>query len=235
MAMGCRGKEAPRSTFPAKPAITPIDPTTAANIRGEVKLEGTAPAAKPIDMTADPGCRGANASETIGGENGGLGNVFVYIKGGVGDRAFAVPQNSVVIVQDGCRYRPHVVGVMTGQKIDFRNDDPTTHNIHASAQFNREWNESQPPQAPMVEKIFESPEIMLAVKCNQHPWMRMYVNVVSHPFYAVSGSDGHYEISGLPPGNYTLAFVHEKLGEQDVAVALAAHENKTVDTTFKQP
>jgi hypothetical protein len=63
--------------------------------------------------------------------------------------------------------------------------------------------------------------------------MRMFVNVTKSPFYAVSGSDGRFEIKGLPPGDYTIAFVHERLGEQDMKVTLAAKDTKTVDATFK--
>ena len=70
---------------------------------------------------------------------------------------------------------------------------------------------------------------MLPVKCNQHPWMKMYVNVVKTPFFAVTGEDGKYEIKGLPPGDYTLAFVQEKLGEQTQKVTVAAKDSKTVD------
>src|SRR5579883_545286 len=110
---------------------------------------------------------------------------------------------------------------------------PTTHNIHPTPKDNREWNESQPPQAAPIEKSFAREEIMLPVKCNQHPWMKMYINVVKSPFYAVTGPDGKYEIKGLPPGDYTLAFVHEKLGEQDQKVTIAPKEAKTVDQTFK--
>ncbi len=77
-------------------------------------------------------------------------------------------------------------------------------------------------------------EIMLPVKCNQHPWMKMYMSVVKSPFFAVTGADGKYEIKGLPPGDYTLAFVQEKLGEQDQKVTLAAKDSKTVDIAFKQ-
>jgi hypothetical protein len=128
-----------------------------------------------------------------------------------------------------------VIGTLTGQKIVFRNNDSTTHNIHASGHDNQQWNESQPPGAPPLEKVFSEPEIMLPVKCNQHPWMRMYVNVVTHPFFAVTGEHGEYKISGLPPGTYTLAFVHEKLGEQDVHVEAAPRENKSIDAAFKQP
>jgi plastocyanin len=184
-------------------------------------------------MSQDPACKGNNTAETIVADNGDLANVFVYVKDGLGDRTFDVPKDSTTIDQKGCQYHPHVLGVMTGQNIEIRNDDPTTHNIHPTPKDNREWNESQPPKAAALEEVFAREEVMLPVKCNQHPWMKMYINVVKSPFYAVTGSDGKYEIKGLPPGDYTLAFVHEKLGEQDQKVTLAAKDTKTVDQAFK--
>ncbi len=235
MLTGCGKKESPVARPISLEVATP-DPRTVGSIRGRVQFDGAIPAPKMIDMSADPGCRGPNAAETFAGENGGLANVFVYIEGDDLNRfSHGSGQKPVVVSQDGCRYHPHVAGVMVGQTIDFFNADPTTHNIHASAQRNREWNESQPPNAPVLERVFDNPEIMLPVKCNQHPWMRMYINVVSHPFFAVSANDGRYEISGVPPGNYTLAFVHEKSGEQDIAISLSPREHKTVNATFKQP
>jgi len=155
------------------------------------------------------------------------------VKDGLGNRTFDTPKDPVTIEQKGCQYHPHVLGVMAGQTVDIKNADPTTHNIHPTPKDNREWNESQPPSSPDIEKNFAREEIMLPVKCNQHPWMKMYVNVVKSPFYAVTDKDGKYEIKGLPPGDYTIAFVHEKLGEQDQKVTLAAKETKTVDQSFK--
>jgi len=239
---GCSKKEntnEEQGTSPSsetKPAATsaPIDPATAATVKGAVTFEGTAPKPQKIDMSQDAACKGNNTSETIIADGGKLANVFVYVKEGLGDRTFDVPKNSATIDQKGCQYHPHVLGVMTGQNIGIRNDDDTTHNIHPTPKDNREWNESQPPKAAALEKTFAREEVMLPVKCNQHPWMKMYVNVVKSPFFAVTGSDGKYEIKGLPPGDYTLAFVQEKLGEQDQKVTLAAKDTKTVDQTFKQ-
>jgi plastocyanin len=235
---GC-GKKESTETQPAaaptaaQPAATPIDPNTVATVSGTVKLDGAAPKPAKIDMSQDAACKGTNTAETIVADNGDLANVFVYVKDGLGNRTFDVPKNAVTIDQQGCRYHPHVLGVMTGQNIDIKNDDPTTHNIHPTPAANREWNESQPPQAAPIEKSFSREEIMLPVKCNQHPWMRMYINVVKSPFYAVTDDKGKYQIKGLPPGDYTLAFVQEKLGEQDQKVTLAAKDSKTVDATFK--
>jgi plastocyanin len=215
------------------PTATPIDPATAATISGTVTLTGAAPKMAKIDMTQDPACKGMNMAENVVDDGGKLSNVFVYVKSGLGDRTFGVPADPVTIDQSGCKYHPHVLGVMAGQTIKIVNSDPTTHNIHPTPADNREWNESQPPQAPAIEKNFAREEIMLPVKCNQHPWMKMYVNVVKSPFYAVTGPDGKFEIKGLPPGDYTIAFVQEKLGTQEQKVTVAAKDNKTVDASFK--
>ena len=217
----------------AAPA-TPIDPATVATVSGTVKFDGTAPKAAKIDMSQDPGCKGTNTAETVVADNGDLANVFVYVKDGLGSRTFDTPKDPVVIEQKGCQYHPHVLGVMAGQTVDIKNADPTTHNIHPTPKDNREWNESQPPSSPDIQKTFAREEVMLPVKCNQHPWMKMYVNVVKSPFYAVTDKSGKYEIKGLPPGDYTLEFVHEKLGPpQDVKVTLGPKDSKTVDATFK--
>jgi plastocyanin len=215
------------------PAATPIDPATVATINGTVKFDGPAPKASKIDMSQDPGCKGMNEAENVVVNGGDLANVFVYVKDGLGNRTFDVPKDPVVLDQSGCKYHPHILGVMAGQTVQIKNDDPTTHNIHPTPKDNREWNESQPPSSPAIEKSFAREEIMLPVKCNQHPWMKMYINVVKTPFYAVTGKDGKYEIKGLPPGDYTIAFVQEKLGEQDQKVTVAAKDTKTVDQSFK--
>ena len=216
----------------AAPA-TPIDPATAATVTGTVKFDGTAPKPSKIDMSQDPACKGTNESETIVASGGDLANVFVYVKDGLGSRTFDVPKDPVVVDQQGCKYHPHVLGVMAGQTVEIKNDDPTTHNIHPTPKDNREWNESQPPSAAPIEKNFAREEIMLPVKCNQHPWMKMYISVVKNPFYAVTDKSGKYEIKGLPPGTYTIAFVQEKLGEQDQKVTLGPKDTKTVDASFK--
>jgi plastocyanin len=236
---GCGKKEtteeqpAPASSAATSAPATTIDPATAATVSGTVKLEGAVPKAAKIDMSQDPNCQGSNTAENIVASDGHLANVFVYVKEGLGNRTFDIPQVAVTLTQSGCKYHPHVMGVMAGQTIKIVNGDPTTHNIHPTPKDNREWNESQATQAPPLEKNFAREEIMLPVKCNQHPWMRMFVNVTKSPFYAVSGPNGKFEIKGLPPGEYTLAFVHEKLGEQTQKVTLAAKDSKTVEVTFK--
>ncbi len=237
---GCGKKEAeqPSASQPAQPAApagggTKVDSATTGSLSGVVKFEGTAPKPAKIDMSQDPACKGSNAAETIVADGGKLANAFVYVKDGAEKYSFDVPKEKAVIDQQGCRYHPHVLGVMVGQTVEIRNDDPTTHNIHPTPKENREWNESQPPKGAPLEKTFARQEIMLPVKCNQHPWMKMYVNIVKTPLFAVTDKDGKYEIKGLPPGDYTIAVVHEKLGEQTQKVTVGAKESKTADFSYK--
>ena len=73
---------------------------------------------------------------------------------------------------------------------------------------------------------------MIPVKCNVHPWMRAYIGVVRHPFFAVTREDGTFTIKGVPPGDYTAEVWQEKYGTQDVQVTVTAKEKKTVDFTL---
>ncbi|HVP55900.1 MAG TPA: carboxypeptidase regulatory-like domain-containing protein [Candidatus Eisenbacteria bacterium] len=182
-------------------------------------------------MSADSGCKGQNQSEIVMVNDGRLANVLVYVKDGLGERSFPAPTAKVTIAQQGCRYVPHVAAVMVGQPLEFLDNDTTLHNIHLTSKHNEEWNQSQMPnQGPSVHS-FTAPEVMIPVKCNQHPWMKMYLNVLSNPFFAVTGKDGRFELQGLPPGTYTVAAVHEKYGEQDMQITVGPKQIKT-DTTF---
>ncbi len=238
---GCQKEQAPTetasspaTTAPAAPAVK-IDPATVGSVSGTVKFTGTPPKAAKIDMSQDPNCAptasGPSTAETVVVEGGNLANVFVYVKEGISGSTPA-PAEAATLDQHGCRYHPHVLGVVAGQTIKILNSDNTTHNIHPTPKTNREWNESQAPKAMALEKSFPREELMLAVKCNQHPWMKMYVNVVKHNFFAVSGNDGKFEIKGLPPGDYTIAALHESLGEQTMKVTVAAKEAKTADFSY---
>ena len=234
---GCGKKEepaAPAAQPEVKKAAAPIDPATAATITGTVKFDGKAPKAQKIDMSQDPACKGGNETETVEADGGNLANVFVYVKDGLGDRTFDPPSTPAKLDQQGCRYHPHVLGVMAGQTVEIINSDKTTHNIHPSPKDNKEWNESQPPSGAPIDKTFARQEVLIPVKCNQHPWMKMYIGVVKNPFFAVTDKSGKFELKGLPPGTYTVTAVHEKFGSQDTKVTVGAKESKAADFTFKE-
>src|SRR5579875_1086237 len=129
LASGCK-KQA--SENPQKPAYTTIDWNTAGTIQGTVHYVGTPPKPIEIDMNQDPACTlgPTNYSEGYVVDKGGFANVYIYVKDGLGNRVYAPPAQPVDIDQKGCRYVPHVVGVMVGQPLRFTNSDPTMHNVH---------------------------------------------------------------------------------------------------------
>lgn len=207
-------------------------------ITGKVNFDGMKPTPKKIDMSAVPACEhahpgGAPSEEVVVNPNNTLKNTFVWVKAGLPAKNWQVPSTPVDLDQQGCMYTPHVIGVMTGQPIAIRNSDPTNHNIHPLPAVNQEWNESQPPGSGVRMQSFPRQEVMIPLKCNVHNWMRAYIGVVSHPFFAVTGDDGTYTIKGLPPGTYTIEIVHEKYGKQEQQVTVGAKESKTADFTVK--
>src|SRR5579872_92739 len=235
---GNKSQQASTNSKEHTPETAPaIDATTAATISGKVTFSGTKPVMKIIDMSATPACEHAHkapqrSEEVVVNDNGTLKYVFVWVKSGVPDRAWPVPTTPGVLDQAGCMYEPHVLGVMVNQPVKITNSDPTNHNIHPLPRTNREWNESQPPNGEPKLKRFTKQEVMIPVKCNIHPWMRAWIGVVSHPFFAVTGDNGTFEIKGLPPGTYTLEAWHERYGTRDVQVTLAPTEAKTVNFDY---
>jgi plastocyanin len=217
---------------PAAPTVT-VDAATAGSISGVVDFKGAIPKFPTLDMTADPGCpQKPQPSETVVVNKGKLANVFVYVKAGLPQGSFAAPSNAVVLNQKGCRYIPHVMGIMVGQPFKILNTDTADHNIHSMPKDNPPWNETQLPTDKPIVKTFPNPEIMLPLQCNQHPWMRAYVNVMSNPYYAVSAEDGSFTIKNLPPGEYTLVAVHEKFGEKTTTVKVDAKGTAKADFVF---
>jgi len=209
-----------------------------ASVKGTVKFEGTAVKPVPIDMSQDPLCSKAHPTpatteDIVVGTGGGLANVVVYVSDGLTSHDFQPAQQPAVLEQKGCQYKPHVLALQANQKLDVVNSDETTHNIHPSPNNNREWNMTQPHGMPL-EQTFAREEIAIPVKCNVHPWMKGYIAVFKHPYFAVTDKNGSFELKDLPPGTYTVTAWQEKLGTQAQKVTVAASEAKTLDFTFKK-
>lgn len=238
---GCGEKEpevGEQAEAPAEQQATPIDQSTVGSISGKISFEGTKPKLARIMMDQDPVCVQKHTGpvyteDGMVNDDGTLPNAFVYVKTGAEKYTFATPTGSVELDQDGCLYKPHVLGVMVGQTLQILTKDPTSHNIHPMPKDNREWNLSQPPGGAPLEQKFSRPEIMIPVKCNQHPWMRAYIGVTRHPFFAVTGKDGTFTLKGLPPGEYTIEAWTATFGTQEQKVTVGPSEAKTADFSFK--
>ncbi|HEY2961219.1 MAG TPA: carboxypeptidase regulatory-like domain-containing protein [Pyrinomonadaceae bacterium] len=212
---------------------------------GVISYTGTPPAPKKIDTSADPVCGqkvpNLTTDDTVV-KDGKLANVFIYVKEGtveggkkIGDYSWATPTTAVQLDQNGCHYKPHVLGIQVNQKLSVTNSDATQHTIHPTPKLNAEWNQTQPNGAAPIEKSFNRPEILIPVKCNQHPWMKAYIGVMKNPFYAVSAENGTFEIKGLPPGTYTVVAWREggvNGTEKTMQVTVPANGSAKADFAF---
>jgi plastocyanin len=219
----------------AAPAAVPA--AGGATLTGKVGFAGTAPAKETIKMDADAFCKAAHSApvytqDVVVNANGTLEWVLVYVKEGVTGN-YAAPTQPVTLDQKGCQYHPHIFGIQAGQPLRILNSDGTLHNIHALPKINAEFNIGQPFPNMETMKKFEKPEVPLRFKCDVHKWMGAYCGVFNHPFFAVTGDQGTFEIKNLPPGNYVIEAWHEKYGAQTQNVTVSGSETKTVDFNFQ--
>ena len=188
-------------------------------------------------MDADPGCAKKHATPMksealVLGEGNTTANVFVQVKSGLPGDSYATPTEPVVIDQSGCRYKPHVNGVMVGQSIKILNSDGLLHNVHALPKINKTFNMAMPAGRTEAETSFDKAEEMFKIKCDVHPWMGAYIAVLNHPYFAVTGEDGKFEIGNLPAGTYEIEVWHEKLGTQSMTVDVADGGSASADFVF---
>ncbi|MEM7581866.1 MAG: carboxypeptidase regulatory-like domain-containing protein [Acidobacteriota bacterium] len=197
----------------------------AGSITGKITYDGSVPKLRPIKMDADPSCVQKHRSPVypqslVLGDGNGLGNVFVHIKNAPAYSGKA-PTQAFVLDQRGCIYEPRVAGVMVGQPVKFKNSDGILHNVHGFPKRNREFNIGMPPMVKEREQVFNKPEPVFQVKCDVHPWMNAYIAVMTHPYFAVSETDGTFEIRNVPDGTYSIEAWHEKLGTQRTEVTVS--------------
>jgi len=171
-------------------------------------------------------CDGINAGKRVIQEavltspDGGLKNVFVKLQGTFPQSP--VPRQAVVLDQRGCVYVPRVLGMRVGQTLQIKNDDPLLHNVHSVSSHANDFNFGQAAAGVVSEFRPKSEEVMIRLRCDVHRWMTAYIGVVSHPYFAVSGDGGLFEIDNVPPGTQTVQTWHELYGKLTKTVRVQA-------------
>jgi len=213
----------------------------ASTITGTITFDGKPPALKPIAMDADPVCAKkhttpAPSEALVLGSGNTMGNVLVWVSKGLpAGKTWPVPPTPVTLDQNGCQYKPHVMGIMVGQTYKILNSDGILHNIHTLPKVNASFNKGMPGTLKEATTVFSKPEAVFTIKCDVHPWMQAYMAVFTHPFFSVTGTDGKFTISGLDPGTYEITAWHEKLGTQTASITVGANDTKTQAFKFAVP
>lgn len=213
----------------------------ASTVSGTVTFEGKAPALRPLAMDADPVCAKKHPTPApnemlVLGNGNTMGNIMVWVSKGLpAGKTFPVPKTPVTLDQNGCQYKPHVMGIMVGQQYKILNSDGVLHNIHTLPKINKSFNQGMPPTLKEATTVFDKPEEVFHIKCDVHPWMSAYIAVFNHPFFSVTNTDGKFTISGLDPGTYEITAWHEKLGTQTASITVGASDSKTQNFKFALP
>ena len=211
----------------------------AGTITGKVAFEGTAPVSQPINFGAEKQCAAMHGDkmpvneDLIVNSNHTVKWALVYVKEGSPGQ-YTAPAEAVEMDQNGCMFVPHVVALMAGQKVNFKNSDAVLHNVRSASKINKPFNIAQPIQGMMTTKAFSQPEVGILMRCDVHFWMKGYIHALNNPFFAITGDDGSYTIKGLPAGTYTLEVWHETLGAQTQTVTVGESDSKEVSFTLKK-
>ena len=213
----------------------------ASSISGTVTFDGKTPTLKPLAMDADPVCAKKHTGPVpnemlVLGSGNTMGNIMVWVSKGLpAGKTFPAPSTPVVLDQNGCQYKPHVMGIMVGQPYKILNSDALPHNVHTLPKVNKPFNRAMPATVKEATTTFDKEEPIFQVKCDVHPWMGGYIAVFSHPFFSVTATDGKFTISGLDPGTYEITAWHERLGTQTASITVGANDKKTQDFKFTTP
>ena len=208
-------------------------------LSGRVNFEGNPPKKKTIKMDADPVCGSAHKEPVynqsfIINEAGYLQNVLVFLKDVKYDGN--TPDTQAVLDQNGCMYSPHVQGMMVGQDLLIKNSDATLHNIHGLPKLNSEFNFAMPKV--VKEKSIKMPkaENFIKIKCDVHSWMKAYISVFYHPYFAVTDDSGHYQIDNIPPGDYEVIAWQEKFKDKTLNASVTISDSASAQNfTFVKP
>ncbi|HEX7476392.1 MAG TPA: carboxypeptidase regulatory-like domain-containing protein [Polyangiales bacterium] len=203
-------------------------------IQGTVRLTGPVPQLPPHQVT-DPSQQQACTAtvpndELVVGAGGALANAVVWIEG---ITAGAPTQHAeLTLDQRGCRYVPRVQAAAVGSQLTVISSDATLHNVHAMQSKRAAFNLAMPAKGMRVTRPLARPGI-IEVKCDAgHTWMHAWIHVFDHPYFAVTGADGHFQLPSVPPGHYTVKVWHERYPVQTQQLDVAAGRSATWNVSF---
>src|SRR5262249_52920511 len=100
-----------------------------------------------------------------------------------------------------------------GQVLIVKNTAPVAHNAnHIGSALRNPAGNPIVPAGGQVQINLKSDRFPVRLSCNIHPWMKGFVGVYDHPYFALTDANGNFEIKLAPAGNFRIYFWHEGAG-----------------------
>ena len=196
-------------------------------IKGKVVLDGDVPERKLINKKGDMAVKDfaiCAAEDVLGDElvvnkdNKGIQWALLYVAGKpVVHDDLKEPEGTVEFGQKNCVFKPHVMCVRQGQKLKITSDDPVGHNTNIKPWRGEPVNPLVPAAPEGGKSEMDGPDLKVQprpfpINCDIHKWMSAYMMVFDHPYFAVTGEDGSFEIAKVPAGTLKLVSWQESIG-----------------------
>ena len=215
------------------------DVRTVGAISGRITWAGAPPSAQIDRVYRDSGLCGEDVpidELVISDESRGIEGVIVSLEGITRGKPLSKP-GSFVIENRGCRFLPSTFVTIVGTTLEIQNLDPVMHYTHArlDTRFGPTlWNVIQQAGAEGRSKVLDTLGL-LDIRCDLHPNMRAFIQVLDHPYFDQTSFDGHFELRDVPPGSYTLNAWHPRFGTRSTPVSVPeARGSITVDVSIQQ-
>jgi len=211
----------------ACPAIARAAEGQWGDLVGRFIYDGKAPERKKLTVDKDVDCCGKfdiRDESLMVGPDGGLANVFVYLRSRIAAVSTAVEKSlpkRVVLDNRDCIFQPHCMGVWYGkQEFLIINSDPVAQNVDFKPMGDTPANivlpaydakKSPDKKVEATWKFAQAQFAPILIKCNYHPWESGYILIRSNPYHAVSAADGTFRIAKLPVGKLEFQLWHERV------------------------
>ena len=207
-------------------------------LEGFVRLAGNAlPQPTRIENTTDPKvCGRVQTLEDflVSPQTHGIQNVIVALKDVPAPNSPANHESRLILDNRKCKFVPHVSVLTVGGTIETKNSDPTRHNVHFYGILNA--NIALPLKYLPLKGVKATRKVnkpgMVLVKCDIHGWMQAFIRVDSHPFHAVTDTNGHFRIPDIPAGTYHVEIWHERLGPLQKIIHITSTKTERIEVEY---
>jgi hypothetical protein len=199
-------------------------------IEGKVVFNGAVPTRKIIPNKDVEVCGDPREEALIEvGPDKSVQNAVVYLVEVAKGKAWPAQGKTPQLDNRKCRFDPAVQVIRSGP-LEVVNDDPVLHNTHGYYGNRTAFNMALPNQGQRIPTDLTRTGAV-KVDCDAHGWMEGWVYVVDNPYYAITGADGKFSITDVPPGNYTLVAIQSLTGpvQQSVTVTGGKPTSLTIE------